>query len=240
MNQPEANGGEFRITIQATVDLGDWLGRCRQASVPCIPGEICPIRLAVEQLLARDASAIKLVSDWTEEKLHGSPVATMWRWNVCAPIAIKAAMSHPDLPVRLPMPLEAATTDERLRAVLEDCRNTGVTVTTVVRPWVEPSKVAGFPVEFRTFVSSRGAVSVSSYYLQRPLGDEWRPMARQAAEMAARLRKCVPGGIAFTADFLTAADGRLLFIEGGPPPEFGADPCHLTMEQIAAGGAIKL
>ena len=224
----------------ATLELPTWLERCAAAGVPAIPGEVCPSKLRIRGLLDDRLAGLAEVSAWTEAAVGKLPGRGMWRWSVCAPIAVKAAMSHPGLPVRVPWPIEAVA-DERFRAILLDCYGAGLeTVTTVVRPWVEAAMVGGFPVEFRVFVTKTGTTSTTSYYVQRPLGAEWLPQAKEAARLAAALRPYVPAGVEYSADFLVRENGSVLFIEGGPMPAFGADPCCLAAEHPFGDGAIVL
>ena len=224
----------------ATLELPIWLERCAAAGVPAIPGEVCPKPLRIRALISEQYRGVDAVSAWTEAAVGKLPGRGMWRWSVCAPISIKAAMSHPGLPVRVPWPDEALD-DERFQAILMDCYGAGIeTVTTVVRPWVEAAMVGGFPVEFRVFVTKSGATSTSSYYVQRALGAEWLPQAKEAARLAAALRPYVPAEVEYSADFLVREDGSVLFIEGGPMPAFGADPCCLAAEHPFGDGAIVL
>ncbi len=226
--------------LGATLELPVWLARCAAAGVPAISGEVCPQGLRVQRLLKGNLAGLAEVSAWTEAVVGLQPGRGMWRWSVCAPIAIKAAMAHPGLPVRVPWPMEAVE-DERFQAILADCTAAGLDlVTTVVRPWVQAAMVGGFPVEFRVFVTQAGTTSTSSYYTQRALGVEWVPQAKAAARLAAALRPYVPAGVAYSADFLVREDGSVLFIEGGPMPALGADPCCLAAAHPFGDGAIVL
>jgi hypothetical protein len=228
-------------TLSATLDLRDWVARARLAGVPCIPAEECPVELDLRE----EPGGLRLqeLSAWTERRvreLAGDRGGAVWRWNLCAPLELKAAMSHPGLPVRVPWPA-AATEDERLRAVLTEARAAGLlTLTTLVRPWVAAKCEGGFPVEVRVFVTCSGGVSVTSYYTQHPLGPEWLPYAERAAAMALRLRPYVPAVAEYSADFLVAETGEVLMLEGGPPCCYGADPCLLGPDGPFGDGRIVL
>jgi hypothetical protein len=128
----------------------------------------------------------------------------------------------------MPWPAEAAD-DERLLAILSECRDAGATtVTTIVRPWVDATIEAEYPVEFRVFVTSSGHTSTTSYYTQRALSEKWMPHAREAARLAQSLRPYVTAEVEFSADFLVTTSNEVLFLEGGPSPKYGADPCCFT------------
>lgn len=230
-------------TMRETLDLRDWLRRCQAVGVPSIPAEMCPFEIGVGEILSGDMRGIEALSSWTEEKTRevaDRSGRAMWRWSICAPIEIKAAVSHPGMPVRMSWPAEA-TDDARFLAILADCRASGMkTVTTFVRPWVEVAQESGFPVEFRVFVSDAGGTSTTSYYTQRPLSQKWFPYAKKAASLAWLLRRQVAGLIEYSADFLVTNKNDLLFIEGGPPPRFGADPCLFASTHPFGDGCIRL
>ena len=92
-----------------------------------------------------------------------------------------------------------------------------------------------FPVEFRVFVTQTGDTSTSYYYTQRRLGKRWMAYAKKASAFARLLRPLVPERASYSADFLVTNDKQLLFIEGGPPPEYGGDPCLLLPCEIGNG-----
>ena len=228
------------LTLRETIDLRTWLARCGKAGLAAIPAKVCPIEISVAELIAGGGRpALQAVSDWTV-RAAGRIGKGMWRWSLCAPIEVKAAMSHPGLLVRMPWPIDA-TDDKRFRAILNDADAAGITATTaIVRPWVVAAAEGGYPVEFRVFVTKAGATSTTSYYTQRPLGTRWLPFAREAARLASLLRPHVEAGVEFSADFLVTPDGRILFIEGGPTPQFDADPCCLAADHPMGDGAIVL
>ena len=227
-------------TLLATLDLRDWVARCRLAGVPFIPAEEGPIELDLGKEPC--GSELAELSAWTERRvreLAGEVGGAVWRWNLCAPWELKVAMSQPGLPVRVPWPADA-TEDERFRAILSEARAAGLlTLTTLVRPWVAAAEVSGFPVELRAFVSGSG-VSVTTYYTQRPLGPEWWPAAERAAALALRLRPYVPALADYSADFLVSEAGEVLLLEGGPPCRYGADPCLLDPAGPFGDGRIVL
>lgn len=237
--QPFSGDLERHHTLVETIDLRDWLRRCQLAGIPVIPGTVCPMEIGTGEIL--DAGRIAAISEWTEDKVReltecGSK--SMWRWNLCAPIEIKAALSHPNLPVRLPWPNNAID-DARFLAILEECREAGIkTLTTVVRPWIEAAREMDFPVEFRVFVTKDGGTSTSSYYTQRPLGGQWLPQAKQAARLAQALRPHVAADVEYSADFLVTQSGEILFLEGGPPTRYGGDPCCLDPSRPFGDGRI--
>ena len=227
-------------TLNATLDLRDWLARARQAAVPFIPAEECPVDLD----LSEEPGGLRLavVSAWTERRVREVAAASggaVWRWCFCAPWELKVAVSHPGLLVRVPWPMDA-TGDERFLAILSEARGAGlVSLTTLVRPWVAAALVGGLPVELRAFVSG-GGVSVTSYHHSRPLGPEWLPYAERAASYALRMRPFVPAVADYSADFLVTEAGEVLLLEGGPPCCYGADPCLLGPEGPFGDGRIVL
>jgi len=233
-----------QAALQETVDIRLWLVRCRDAGVPVVPAFVCPIAIPSDSILNGCISPrIAEIGEWTEKttrEIAASTGKAMWRWSHCAPIEIKAAMAKPGIPIRLPWPPESVN-DERLLAILAECRESRLsTVTTVVRPWVDAAIEADYPVEFRVFVTSSGRTSTTSYYAQRALGDKWIPYAKKAAEMARLLRRYVTAGVEFSADFLVTATKEVLFLEGGPSPEYGADPCCFSPTHIFGDDRIAL
>ena len=221
-------------TLFATVNLTNWITRCQKADVPVVPATICPFTASSKAILQGHHDELKAIDRWTSENLDtGTP--SMWRWTLCAPIPIKAAMSHPGLPVRLGSPLEYIQ-DKRFQSILASCSKAGIsTVTTVIRPWIQTATESDFPVEFRVFVTQNGAASTSSYYTQRRLGKKWIPYAKKATSLAKLLRPFVPERVSYSVDFLVTKDKQILFLEGGPPPEFGGDPCLLSPNEIGDG-----
>lgn len=73
-----------------------------------------------------------------------------------------------------------------------------------------------------------------------PLPKKWRPAAEEAARLAKTLRPLVKNHVEYSADFLVTPGGQVLFIEGGPAPEFGADPCLLDPTRPFGNGEIAL
>ena len=226
-------------TLFATVDLTDWLIRCQKADVPVVPATICPFSASSKAMLQGHHDELKAIDHWTSENWETKGYSqSIWRWTLCAPIPIKAAMSHPGLPVRLGSPLENIQ-DKRFQSILANCSKAGIsTVTTVIRPWIQAAIEFDYPVEFRVFVTQSGTTSTSSYYTQRSLGKKWMPYAKKASSLAKLLRPFVPERVSYSADFLVTKDTKdkqILFLEGGPPPEFGGDPCLLTPSEIGNG-----
>jgi hypothetical protein len=69
--------------------------------------------------------------------------------------------------------------------------------------------------------AGQGSVAVSNYHRRRPLPMAYEPVARQALEATRRLAESC-SQIAFSADFLLAESGSLLFLEGGLGYDHGA------------------
>ena len=232
-----------QITLKETVDLRHWIKRCSKAGVPFVPTDVCPLSLPIVSILRSDDIPTDLypISSWTEEMVH--EVSTrhgkaMWRWSHCSPIEVKAAFANPGLPVRIPWPADA-TKDSRFVSILVDCRRSGLRdFTTIVRPWVKAAIEGDFPVEFRVFVTAKGKTSTSSYYTQRALSDRWLPEAQEATRMARYLHHSVGASIAFSADFIVTQSNEILFLEGGPPTHYGADPCCFKPDHPFGDGRI--
>jgi hypothetical protein len=231
-------------TLRGTVDLRLWIHRCQSAGIPIVPSLICPHDIPIDAILAGTIPAgMGALSSWTERhlcQLTASEGRAMWRWSHCAPIEIKAAMAKPHLPVRIPCPADCLD-DERFLSILSECRDAGdIMITTIVRPWIVAAVEAEFPVEFRVFVTREGSTSTSSYYSQRALSKKWIPFAEKASLMAQLLRRYVPTDIVFSADFLVTSANEVLFLEGGPMPINGADPCCLEPDHPFGDGCIAL
>jgi hypothetical protein len=126
------------------------------------------------------------------------------------------------------------------------------------RPWVDAMEVDGYPVEFRVFVLESKVIGVASYYPQRDLPDteEILGYADQCKTLAEKLvsylddsgdrpwlksfeEKFDPQTVNATMDFLVTQEGRVLFLEGGPPYGAGAHPCAFVDREIS-GVALKL
>ena len=222
-------------TLFATVALNDWLIRCQEAGIPTVPAKMCPFTASSKAILQGHHDELKAIDHWTSENLNIGSGSAIWRWTLCAPITIKAAMSHPGLPVRLGTPLENIQ-DKRFQSILAACSKAGIsTVTTVIRPWIQAATESDFPVEFRVFVTQSGTTSTTSYYTERRLSKKWLAYAKKASSLAKLLRPLVPERVSYSADFLVTKNMQVLFLEGGPPPEFGGDPCLLSPSEIGNG-----
>ncbi len=90
-------------TLKETLDLRRWLSRCQKAGVATVPVQISPREIPISEVCT--PANLKPLSEWTSTQIQRAVREgrrAMWRWNLCAPLALKAAMSHPNLPVRLP------------------------------------------------------------------------------------------------------------------------------------------
>ncbi|MBW3243250.1 hypothetical protein KUV57_11135 [Epibacterium sp. DP7N7-1] len=116
-----------------------------------------------------------------------------------------------------------------------------------------------WPVEFRVFVKDGEITGIANYYRQMDLDDQanipddiiksavnrsleaTRAMIATMYELGMTVdnkamsdsfkdRGWKWGGMDFTLDFLQAEDGRVLFLEGGPPGLHYADPCAFLTE----------
>ena len=226
------------------VSLGQWIGICERAGVDHVPAE--PVATAdIVSLLNWDAPSedqIEVLRGFFAEIEKAKQPGMMLRWDMCAPLDVKMRLSQgqPEWSERL---IAGFTIDDP-RAFELLFEYPGEEITVWRRPWLEADIVDNYPVEYRVFVEDGRPIGVSSYYPQRDLpdGGQVRADLAQSVDAACRLAAHLPDEIdfpgsqqhwpsdskSFTADFMRLSDGRLLFLEAGPPFDFrgvGADPC---------------
>ena len=197
-NAREANKTNPRcIAVIQTTQLDLWLLRTAQVAIKAVPAFFCPTKAPIKETLmmidgpdsALDATAEKLliISTWVKEQLPMCGQRAIWRWNFCAPIELKHAMATHARP-NLQSPLHSID-DPRFFDIAYQNYMCGLDDLSVcVRPWVEAAQLASYPVEFRCFVdASHETVTVTSYYPQRPLPEDWRPIAEATKPYALQL-----------------------------------------------------
>ena len=232
------------------VSLGQWIDLCERAGVDHVPAE--PVATAeIEPLLHWDEPTedqIEVLKRFFGEIEKAKQPGTMLRWDMCAPLDVKMHLSkgQPEWSQRF---LDGFTIDDP-RAFELLFEYPGEDITVWRRPWLEADAIDNYPVEYRVFVFDGRPVGISSYYPQRDLPDGERVRADLAQSVAAACRLAAhlpdqisyPGGSlevwpsdskSFTADFMRLADGRLLFLEAGPPFGAGADPCCFPLDPKA-------
>ncbi len=225
------------------VSLGAWIEACERAGIDHVPAE--PVVTGdIESLLnweEPDDGQVEEIRRFFSAIENAKQPRTMLRWDMCAPMDVKLHLSRgrPEWSERF---LDGFTVDDpRAFELLFEYPGEGVTVWR--RPWVQADLVDGYPVEYRVFMLDGRPRGVSSYYPQRDLPDGARVRTdlTEAVNLSCRLSEQLPEGDivyppgadrhwprdsrSFTADFMRLADGRLLFLEGGPPFGAGADPC---------------
>lgn len=223
------------------VPLGPWIALARRANVPHVPASFSPpfpLAGIWEQLDGTPCPFLEIAREWARregadvEHAGGKPYI---RWEDCSPGETKWLLGQGG----------GYRPEYGRRPMLDDPRLMDCMLTDpqrlVVRPWVDALVVAGYPVEFRVFYGPAGYQGVSSYYPQRSLPDTpaTREWADRAVTFAAVLHDCdQAGGLqrGFSADFLVTVDGRILFLEGGPPhvnAPISAHPCAFPPGQIS-------
>lgn len=194
--------------------LSEWLPVCARAGVDAISATIGPA-VDIDEIRSfattgRSAPTLRAAWEWLQT--HYQPGTTVWRWDCCSPEGLKDAMREgvsetaPDL--------EFEPDDPRLGLVLDELERFGAgAVRVMIRPWISAHTEAGVPVEFRVFAGPHG-LAASNYHRRRPLPAAYETVARQALTLTERLAASSPWPT-FSADFLLAKAGALLFLEGG-------------------------
>ncbi len=200
--------------LTALLSLKGWLERCERASVKAIPAKFSPMFPVKEVADAIDGNGYPMLAkalDWLKENLTEGYV---WRWDFCSSGEVKYLLSKGNVG-RSTWP-DFTPDDPRFF----DCTY-GMTEDTclAVRPWVEPLRIGGYPVEFRVFADGSGLLGVSSYYPQRPLPKTGAIvyLAEQVGYLAGRLEDRQKLPVGFTADFLVDTNLAIWFVDGGPP-----------------------
>lgn len=128
------------------------------------------------------------------------------------------------------------------------------------RPWIEAREEGTHPAEYRVFVKNGVIEGLANYYVQRDmamndtvhdeivqcLGAAQRlvyHLAREGAIPYNQPADKLPTDFEFnrvscTLDFLVAKDGRVMFLEAGPPFGLGAHPCAF-MEHADKDGVLR-
>ena len=211
-----------KIILGLTLDLQNWLEMASEAGVEAVPADPCPTSLPIGNPEAWDELATSLDLWWEKIRSNASE-QLIWRWNLCAPTALKAA-SRLQLPVRIPLPSQCLH-ENRLMAIMEDARQGGITrLYPLARPWQQ--RVTG---EWRVLVGPDGSTLASP-----KLGLGNPSLEREARHLAATIHTKLRVPVACSLDFLELEGSRLLFLEGGPPVSLGADPYLISEEEALA------
>lgn len=226
------------------VSLRAWLNLCERVGIPALPA-VYVTDVEIDALYADEATTDpKIATFWKTVEFAKQP-HTVLRWDCCSTIETKDRLGHgqwewsPDL-------LDSFTAaafygaDYRAADILYEYPGRRMPVWR--RPWMPAAIVDGYPMEFRFYVWRGMIAGISNYYPQRPLPDdeEVRWAMQVALAYTAGLLNAMPVPLAhqgftaldpddksFTADFMCMPDGKILFLEAGPPfsPFGGAHPC---------------
>ncbi|GAA6615995.1 hypothetical protein [Scytonema sp. NUACC26] len=194
--------------------LSHWLPICDRAQLAYIPATIGP-KVKIDEIYRfleglGDTPTLDRAYLWLRQ--HYQPRDTMWRWDCCSTETLKSTMAQ-IYPTTLPT-LEFELDEPRFIAVLEELeRSQETSICVLLRPWVKAKLETNYPVEFRAFAFREG-IAVSSYYTRRPLPVAYQETAVQVRRLTEQLAAHTPIP-SFSADFLLAEDGNLLFLEGG-------------------------
>lgn len=227
---------------RAVVNLGPWLELCERMGVPYVPAEFSESFPVVEMYALIDshgdepvmmvAPLLERAFQWLGKQrvqANTENAQIIARWECCSSVDTKSMMAHGGGWHRDMTFLEL---DERVFDCLASEH-----LRMCVRPWVEALRMDGYPVEFRVFFGADGYQGVSSYYPQRPLPET--PQVMDAVMVchafANTLYQAGEFPVGFSADFLLTEEGKVLFLEGGPPHVLGpvsAHPCCFAPGRI--------
>ena len=223
------------------IPLGPWLDRATKARIPIIPAVFSlpfPLRQlndALEHIPTPELDYARTQTQRYADARTAQRQRSLIRWEDCSSATTKSHFAHGGswVPALAQLP---TLDDERLM----DCALTDPQ-RLCVRPWIEPQRNQGYPIEFRVYWGPDGWLGTSSYYPQRPLppDDSILWLATTARDYAQSLATTEPFPLGFSADFLATAHpiGPLVFIEGGPPHlqhwYLSAHPCCFPTGHIA-------
>lgn len=248
------------------MELGDWIDLCKTAGVPYV-GAVEIATAKTDDLLQFDSKpelVLPFFQDVETAISHKDTVVPydwgkgpcMVRWSCCASLYVKSPVcsgNHDWQPSFLKLDID----DPRAYPIIFE--HPAEYIHAWLRPWIEPVKQDGYPIEFRIFVRDNKVQGISNYYPQIALEDnreveDWVNICRAYAEslieaqqqpMNLPMLKNSPLDLSmnqWTADFIIERQSRQpLFLEGGPPntPVWGAHPCCFEGKKIE-GVALKL
>ncbi len=227
-----------------TVSLAEWLDVCEDAGVSYVPAEEVA-EISVATLIDFDSGDPRIEADLTTffDTVYDAQRANhIMRWDHCASTCLKGRMSAGWHRWHREIDRWFTIDDPRAYDLLSDYGKPTMVVHR--RPWIDAWIIDSYPVEYRVFVADDRVIGVSNYYPQRALPDDtlikldiqevWerterlinqipRPMTNQRQNRETQ----DPHHVYASVDWLRTNDGRLLFLEGGPPhtANWGAHPC---------------
>lgn len=222
------------------VSLGDWLDLCRRTDIPHVAGTHVA-SIDIDTLFAYDIDPDNPdLQAFSRAVNAAKKPATILRWDVCAPLAVKSALARGRADWDPGMLDGLSIDDPRASDLIYEYPGTSMAVYS--HPWMETARLHNYPVEYRAYVRDGDVIGISNYYPQRPLDldaelvADLGHVARHTRRLASALPVPVrfPGGPhahwpsssrSFTADFIKLHDGAVLYLEGGPPYGAGAHPC---------------
>lgn len=219
--------------------LGHWLEVCKMVNVGYVPAELLHT-FDIEDLLVYDEHPSSLLPGFDIINKAKKP-NYMLRWDVCAPYDVKSGMGTG----------KYEWDESYLYLTPDDPRGYDLiyafpesTMKVWLRPWIKAQIIDSYPVEYRVFVLDNEVIGVSNYYPQRPLPEnddimlDLHIVTKLTTMMVENINppwnnpKMDKLGfnkdtISCTLDFLRTEDGKILFLEGGPPhhPAWGAHMC---------------
>jgi hypothetical protein len=225
-------------------NLGHWIDLCQKAGVKYVTAEEIA-RAPTDELLSFDEKSppgsVAQFFETVDAEMRRRGDGWMVRWSCCSCADVKYRLGsgnpewHPDLVSSFHV--------GDMRAFDLIFEYPEETIAAYARPWVKASILDRFPVEYRVFVSHSRVDGVANYYPQRPLPNSAETLhdivrcfiaTAQLIRAQTKPLNCPPlekhwdiNQNHWTADFIRREDGKILFLEGGPPhtPNGGAHPC---------------
>ena len=224
------------------VSLRDWITVCQQADIPHVPAQRIAAVQRYSLLYQEKSDQLQKLKEDIQPAIDAYQPHHMVRFDYCSGTAIKYRLSegqpqwHPDFHL-------VDYGDPRVFELAMEYPREEIPIWQ--RPWIPAAIHHHYPVEFRAYVFDGKVTGISNYYPQRPLPESFRRHVDTVHDLAEHLIAATPPpflwndspflkffreehdahGIHFTADFILHQDGRILFLEGGPPHELGAHPC---------------
>ncbi|RMH32100.1 MAG: hypothetical protein D6690_14710 [Nitrospirae bacterium] len=207
------------------VSLGDWLSLCHGLHIPTVPAALVGRLPFAELERVFDYQTVSDHTIRTLATLAEPQPGTMLRWDCCAPLSIKHALAKGQ-PDWQPTFSQLEVDDPRFVEIVYASGLDPIVIWR--RPWLHPVVIDRYPLEYRIFASRGQVQGIANYYSQRPL-EETPEILSDCETLATYASRLLTEVGSFSADFIKMPDGRLLFLEGGPPHDpanpWSAHPC---------------